>query len=283
MYVRRSRPRLACVLGLCAMLVLVAGAAPVHAQRRPNVTSDSYVVNQTFGGQSFFKDNNVWVYTPRFAETFGMPPADVDPGLQGIEAAAFRVEDTSYGLCGMGGKPENCKEHYRCITDIYVDERQHPLPWSTAQQADWLADYNSLRWLRTPKEKGITPQVSPGVIPNRAVSSFTLRPFSDPETRKEANFFKNANGSENLVMVFGYKRNAIANLTLVTLSHRCSPLSERSSVTFSLESRELIYSPTLARFYEFKLPVGFESKIDARLQARIARDREYYKKLLNMK
>ena len=110
-------------------MLIVALAYPLSAnaqERKRNVQSDRYVINQTFDGQSFFKDNNVWVYTPKFAETFGMPQEGVYPELKGIEAAAFRIEDTGYKLCGMGGKAENCKDNYRCIIDIYIDETKTP-------------------------------------------------------------------------------------------------------------------------------------------------------------
>lgn len=286
-----SRLRWCCMLagiGLCCQWI-----PHVSAQlAKPNVTSDRYIVNQTFGGQAFFKDNNVWVYTPAFAETFGMPSENVDASLKGIEAAAFRVEDRSYQTCGMGGKAENCKDEYRCMTDIYVDERKNPLPWATEQQADWFADYNSLKWLRTPSEKGITPSVPQNVIPNAVVNlgTLTLRPFVDPQSRREANYFQNGDTpftddiNYNLVMVYGYKRQAIAGLTSVTLSYRCDTAnSQKPVVTFRLESREKIFSPPLQRFHEFQLPEAFGRKIDQSLQARFARDREYYKKLLNMK
>src|SRR6185369_6078553 len=62
--------------------------APIKA-RRENVSSNRYDERQTFGGQSFFRDNNLWVYNAGFAETFGMPKSGIDPGLAGIEAAAF--------------------------------------------------------------------------------------------------------------------------------------------------------------------------------------------------
>lgn len=70
-----------------ALLLVATGAGLVfcssaETQQRPrNVTSDRYAVNQAFDGQAFVKDNNFWVYTPSFAETFGMPPEGIDPQL----------------------------------------------------------------------------------------------------------------------------------------------------------------------------------------------------------
>ena len=101
-----------------AMVALTAAciAAPAHAQligSSRNASSERYEINQTFDGQSYFRDNNSWVVTKEFADTFGMPPSAVDSELKGIEAAAFRIEDSGRPLCGMGGKAENCKPSYR--------------------------------------------------------------------------------------------------------------------------------------------------------------------------
>jgi hypothetical protein len=274
---------------LMAIGLLAMGAGPVAAERPLNIQSDRYVVNQTFDQQSFPKDNNVWVYTARFAELFGMAPEGVDPALQGIEAAAFRVEEKSYKSCGMGGKAENCMDEYRCFTDVYVDESRHPLPWANDhQQADWLSDYNSIRWLRTPTERGGRPKAPTGVIPNPAVDRmFTLHPFADPETRREVNWFQNGNApglgdlSYNVVQVYGYKRNAIAGLTMITLHDGCMTYNtEKKRVTFRLESREEIASPTLKRFHEFQLPVA---KSNAIRELRFSRAREYFKELMKIK
>lgn len=180
---------------------------------------------------------------------------------------------------------------YRCITDIYVDERKHPLPWATDQQADWLANYNSVRWLRTPSERGFSPPVPPNVIPNIVVAGMiTLRPFADLQTRREANYFQNGDTPStddvnyNVVSVYGYKRQAIASLTLVSLSYRCNTRNaEKSLVTFRLESREKIFSPPLKRFHEFQLPESFGNRMDEQLKSRFAREREFYQNILNRK
>ena len=61
------------------LLVVSTGAqaqAPEPQQRLStsrNQSSKLYEINQTFGGQAFYKDNNVWVHTKEFADLFGMP------------------------------------------------------------------------------------------------------------------------------------------------------------------------------------------------------------------
>jgi hypothetical protein len=288
---RSSFMRLALALVLLGLSLHVA--SPAHAQATPNPSASArnYVDNQTFRGQAFFKDNHVWVYTTTFAETFGMPPENIEPNLSGIEAAAFRVEERSYPMCGLGGKAENCKDEYRCVTDIYVDERKHPLPWATDQQMDWLSDYSSLRWLSTSSESAVMPKIPSNVIPNIALQRrFTLHPFADPQSRREANYFQNGDTpftddvNYSPVSIYGYKRSTVAGLTMVSLLYRCNMRnSKKPTITFRLESREQIVSRPLSRFHEFQLPDAFGKKIDERVQARFARDRELYKNLLKMK
>ena len=58
-------------------LSTVAGNAYSDSDKAlPKDFSKPYTERQTYkeGQQSFYKDNNVWVYTPAFAKTFGMPP-----------------------------------------------------------------------------------------------------------------------------------------------------------------------------------------------------------------
>lgn len=63
-----------------------------EAQQPPrNVTFDRYAIHQTFDGQAFPKDDNVWTYTASLVETFGMHADGVAPELKSIEAAGYRL------------------------------------------------------------------------------------------------------------------------------------------------------------------------------------------------
>ncbi|WPC67816.1 hypothetical protein SBP18_04705 [Rhodoferax ferrireducens] len=252
--------------------------------------SEKYTERQTFGKQAFAKDNNIWVYTPKFAETFGMPPEHMQE-LKGFEAAAFRVQFMGYSTCGYGGKAENCAPEKRCLTDVYFDESKTPLPWANEQQADWLGIYNSSWFVRTPGDAPISPKTPSNVIGNIVISGqATLRPFADPKTRKEANVFASYTNprsdemSYSNVGIYGYERSVVAGLTILTLSYRCGPRnSTKRDTSFRIESRDEIYSPTLARFHEFFLPEAFEQRIDEYTKASKKDDREFYKSITNLK
>ena len=254
--------------------------------------SKPYVERQTFSGRAYFKDNNVWVYTPAFAKTFGMPPENISD-LKGIEAAAFRVEDKGYMDCGMGGKNENCMRLDRCITDIYIDESKYPLPWASDDQADWFSDYNSLQWLEVSHERGRYPNNPPGMVSHWNGVVASLHPFMAPETHDEVFVGHNGNAPKSYgdtfggVPIYGYKRRAIAGLTMISLHYTCMRRNEeKPSITFSFRSvsvDSIGNSKTLKKFHEFVLPDVFERKIDAALQESTQRMRDYAKQLLNLK
>lgn len=276
------------------MSVVAENARCDNATILPKDLSKPYIERQTYkeGGQSFYKDNNIWVYSPFFAKAFGMPPENIYPELKGIEAAAFRIEDPGYKLCGMGGKGENCMTQYRCVTDVYIDESKYPLPWATNNQADWYVTYNSLQWLQIAGDVSFYPNPPEGVKPSFKPNTYSsLRPFADSETHLEASWVHNANApflefekSAGGVRIFGYKRKAIANLSMITLDYNCLPRnSEKRVVKFRLANMQWTNSRLafIKIFHEFELPDEFHKKMDARLQEKQNRDEAYYLQILN--
>ena len=270
-----------------AILFCVLTTVNTYAQ---SPRSDKYSERQTFGREAFDKDNNIWVYSAKFAESFGMPLEKVHE-LKGFEAAAFRVQLPGYATCGYGGKAENCMPQQVCLTDVYFDETKTPLPWANSQQADWLAIYNSLRWLKVRGDVPITPKAPSDVIANPVINGMaTLHPFADAKTHKEANVFASYSTpriddtSYGHVGVYGYKRAAVSGLTMLTLSYRCDTRnSTKKDTFFRIESRDEIYSPTLVRFHEFVFPEAFEKNIDEHIKVMQTQNREFYKSITNLK
>ena len=135
------RPKTLALLATAAMFAISSKVGAQDFLKEPN----NYMRDQTFMGKAFRKDNNIWVYTEAFAKEFGMPPQWVNEELIGVEAAAFRVEESSNAkLCGLGGKEDQCDSGGNCMLDIYVDEKKHLLPWREPEQkSDWIKQYNS--------------------------------------------------------------------------------------------------------------------------------------------
>lgn len=259
-------------MGSYALSPIAQAQAPEPQQRLGtprNQSSQRYEINQTFGGQAFYKDNNVWVYTKEFADLFGMPAQHIEE-VQGVAAAAFRIEDSSYQNCGFGGRADACRKVEQCLIDLYFDERKTPLPWASEIKTQWLPWYSSMRWLRSldPKERphgtlAIDPPA--GVVRNELLHGQVV-PFADPVTRREAIFTSNrsASGDDEAVSgamgIIGYTRDFYKTLSVVSLQFGCGG-SLRTRVNIRLDAKKDVFDEPIARFNRIVLPEGFVQRI----------------------
>ena len=234
---------------------------------------NNYVEQQTFKGQAFERDNNIWIYNKEFAKQFGMPEQWVSSEISGIEAAAFRVEEsTNAKVCGMGGKADQCLSGGKCMLDIYVDETKHPLPWrEPQQQADWIKVYNSSNWIKkfeyVERSDRFTPSEGGG-------GGVELRAFAHPKTKEQASYFitidRNLKNPDKYgfvwghLAVFGFKRMVVSNLSLISFSASCSQ-NFGPSVTHYLRLLPVNRSgdPHEIPLHSADLPVSFTTRMDA--------------------
>lgn len=280
-----------------ASFVLMSCSQPLMSQqpaerlsRVTNQSSQRYEVNQTFSGQTFFKDNNIWVVNKEFADLFGMSQQFIED-VQGISAAAFRIEDNSYQDCGYGGKADACRKVEECVLDLYFDETKNPLPWATDIRMQWYPKNSSMRWLRpldARKERPYgTMVVEPpsGIIRNIGGNSAFI-PFADAVSKVEASFVSNAHTDQggadevsNGLYLLGYMRHFYRNLSVVSLQFGCMTTS-RKIVDIHLNSiRNGIYEPPVAKFNRVTLPAGFVRRINERIQIQRERNATFYRSL----
>src|SRR3990167_4905595 len=282
-------------IAACAlMLIFSTGtqAQTSESQQRlstpRNQSSQRYEINQTFGGQAFYKDNNVWVYTKEFADLFGMPAQYIED-VRGVAAAAFRIEDSSFQDCGFGGRADACRKVEQCLIDLYFDESKNPLPWASEIKTQWLPRYSSMRWLRPldPKERphgtlAIDPP--PGVVRNETLHGQVV-PFADPVTRREAIFTSNrsASGDDEAVSgamgIIGYTRDFYKPLSVVSLQFGCGgSLRKRVNIRLDAKKRGAFESP-IARFNRIVLPEGFVQRIMDLQKEQRDKDAIFYRSL----
>lgn len=284
---KKSTLALWACLALVAMVTFNVDRAQAETQQaapQRNSQSQRYEVNQTFDGQAFDKDNNIWVYTKGFADLFGMPTQFIE-GIEGAEAAAFRIEDTSYQMCGFGGKTENCKKVEQCLLDLYFDESKTPLPWATDKKSDWLPWYSSMRWLRTGKRGWLYEQEAPSDVIRNEALRFPLVAFADPNSKREAIFTSNVGsdrgGEEEItgaLGVIGYSRQVFKNLTVVNLRLGCT-INQPKTVNIRLDAKKDVYGSPIARFNRLRLPEGFVQRIKEQLKIQGEHDRAFYRSL----
>ena len=274
--------------GLSAQTASPAPAAQQRLSTERNSSSQRYEINQTFDRSAFYKDNNIWVYNKEFADLFGMPAKYIE-GVQGIAAAAFRIEDTSYQQCGFGGQENACRKIEECLLDLYFDESKTQLPWATDIKSQWLPYYASMRWLR-PLNRSERPygnlaiEPRPDVVRNET-SSGALVPFADPVTKREAIFTSNtsAAGDEDAISgamsIQGYTKEFYKNLSVVNLQFGCTT-SLRKSINIRLDAKKSgAYEPPIARFNRIVLPEGFVQRIKETMQAQSDKNAIFYRSL----
>jgi len=272
------RPRFI-LLALAVLLAPLVATAEDQAKAKPENS-------QAFKKQGSYKGAYLSVYNANFAETFDLPQSGIEPKLKNIEAAIFRIEDDE-SVCGLDATAESCKQNYRCMLDIYVDESKHPLPWSTDQKADWETNYTSLKLLFDKRYADNFD--SKGKRKNFAafaeVDGGFVSPFAHPQTHTKAEFYENSrtrhigrNKVDNealdysYVDMFGYRRHAIAGLTMLALRYDCNKRSpEKKQVNYRLADSE----PSLEsihnghRFFEFDLPEQFLNFVNKHLETYI--------------
>ncbi|MDO8767167.1 MAG: hypothetical protein Q7K57_00350 [Burkholderiaceae bacterium] len=253
-----------------------------------NQSSQRYEINQTFDRQAFFKDNNVWVYNKEFADLFGMPEKYIE-GAQGIAAAAFRIEDTSFQQCGFGGRADACRKVEECLLDLYFDESKTPLPWATDIKSQWQPAYASMRWLRPldPKERPhgtLAVEPAPGIIRNETLHGQMI-PFADPVSKREAIFTSNTwvTGDDEAISgsmaTIGYTRNFYRTLSVVNLQFGCSSFV-RKKVNIRLDAkRSGAFEAPIARFNRIVLPEGFVQQIKDLQKAQSDKNAIFYRSL----
>lgn len=253
-----------------------------------NSSSQRYEINQTFDGQAFFKDNNLWVYTKEFADLFGMPAKYIEE-VQGIAAAAFRIEDASYQQCGFGGKADACRKVEQCVLDLYFDESKNPLPWATDIKSQWHPAYASMRWLRplNPAERPhgtLAVEPGPGIVRNETLHG-QLIPFADPASKREAIFTTNINVSQSsdwsmsdAMATIGYMHDFYRNLSVVNLHFGCGTFT-RKTVDIRLDAKKQVFDTPIAQFNRVRLPEGFVNQIKELQRAQSERNAIFYRSL----
>lgn len=285
------------VLYIASMTLLLLFTRQVSAQDSAqsmavvsSTPSRRYENNQTFVGRVYRKDNNVWIYTKEFADLFGMPGQYIGD-VQGIAAAAFRIEDTSIQECGFLGRADACRRVEECLLDLYFDESKTPLPWATEIKTQWRPSYSSMIWLRSLNKKerphgNLAVDPTPGVIRNESTHSSFI-PFADPVSKLEAIFTTNANTDRggvdavsHALSIEGYMRNFYRNLSVVNIRFGCGAPS-REDINIRLDAiRHGIHDIPVARFNRIYLPKIFAKKISERTRVQKEKNPLPYSNLL---
>lgn len=282
---------LATTVLLIGFQIASAQGQPERLSRETNQSSQRYEINQTFGGQAYRKDNNIWVYNEAFAELFGMPKQYI-ADLQGAAAAAFRIEDMSFQECGFGGRADACRKMEECVLDLYFDETQTPLPWATDIKMQWYPSRASMIWLRpldvrTERPHGtLAVEPPPGIVRNKGRNSAFI-PFADPISKVEAAFVTDSHHYDDGrpeqisggMYLLGYMRDFYRGLSVVSLQFGCLKPSRKVIGIWLSSVRDGVVAPPVARFNKVSLPEVFVNQINEYMRAQRERNAAFYRSL----
>lgn len=113
-------------------LALLASLGLFAAYPATAAPGDSYAETWTAErGSAYTEDTNVWVYTPEFAERFGMPEKWTSTKLKGAVAAAWRVEWPGIRTFFPHKGQDVSKPESYCFLDVYVP---------SSAKIQWLTD-----------------------------------------------------------------------------------------------------------------------------------------------
>lgn len=243
------------------------------------------------GNFVFRKDPHVWVVTPDFAKKSGLPLEWASEELQGVTAAAWRMQPGEE-QCGWGGNPKACKRDMVCTLDLYFDRQTQVLPWAPNRPvADFYWQEVSSAWHLLPSlgwAQEANGDVARGSVGSLNYPNLGKSPFADPKTGEELLW----NTS-----VIAYDREMHGRYAFVKLSLGCmgslgsEPHETRKFRLETKTSRSDRYSemgrsterPELAKFvhHTFTLPASWDKRIGPIRKAVMQGTEDFYQNSWN--
>ena len=198
------------------------------------------------------EDPYVWVYTPEFAERFGMDKAYMDSDMKGIYAAAFRVEDVPIPIKFLAGNPKNSMPRRHCLLDVFLPD-DSPLPWADRQEVNFWNGMDSLRFLVTQYPE----------YPWRKWETIGI-PLAGVKSRRPMIFIRWGSRETDLksVNIYRYARRIFYGIDYISFYTGCAPPRDDAAVIEFLED-----APWVSGFeykevaYRARLPKGFMERV----------------------
>lgn len=207
--------------------------------------------SHTPGKGTFYKDPNVWVLTPEFAERTGMPKEWVSTELQGAEAVAFRYEqEGAEEECGWMGDPKRCAPIFHCVMELYFDNAKHKLPWDTVRPSWYDGSHSSVRHLG--QMAWPLPQ-GPDARRDEQLRRRKLRsPFTDPVSGRELTIPG--------FHIAAYDRDLYAGLSMLKLQMHLCEMPDKA-FSFGIQLYDEANSKLLKNFHLIHLPSKYAQRV----------------------
>lgn len=189
------------------------------------------------GNFVFRKDPHIWVVSPELARKAGLPLEWASEELQGVSAAAWRMQPGEE-QCGWGGNPRACKRDMVCTLDLYFDRQTQPLPWAPNRLvADFYWQDVSSAWHLLPslgfaqEPNGDVGRGSKG-SPN--YPSLHTSPFADPKTGGELKWYWRENDAFGGPRIVAYDREMHGRYAFVSVKTYCGGTEPKQAMHMEL-------------------------------------------------
>ncbi len=243
------------------------------------------------GNFVFRKDPHIWVVSPEMAKKAGLPLEWASEELQGVSAAAWRMQPGDE-QCGWGGNPNVCKRDMVCTLDLYFDRQTQALPWAPNRLvADFYWQDVSSAWHLLPSlgwAQEANGDVARGSVGSPNYPHLGKSPFADPKTGEELLWD---------TQVIAYDREMHGRYAFVRLSVGClgdlgtEPHRLRKFYLETKASRSERYAqmgrsterPDLAKFvhHSISLPASWDKRVSPIRKAFLQGTENFYQNTWN--
>lgn len=220
-------------------------------------------------GTVFRRDPHIWVVSPELAKKAGLPLEWASDELQGVAAAAYRMQPSGDEDCGWGGNLAACKPIMQCTLDLYFDRQTQKLPWAPSRP---VADFDwqdvSSAWHMLPAlgaapeangDRSRSTQKSPN-YPSLGARS----PFADPKTGEELVWAPEGGptGMNGTRSVLAYDREMHGRYAYVRLDDSCGRTPGRYTNGQILHLMALTEQRTIKGVHhQIHLPVSWVNRV----------------------
>lgn len=203
------------------------------------------------------EDNNVWVYTEKFRNRFGMPGRWVDEGLKGASAIAFRFERDAQSECGYFADSGNCRPIEYCVMDVYVTKEQgDKLPWKSNRPVGFVHTNDSTRFLsaKTEKDSRSWDESEQRIDVRKMYIGIDTMSWVSGEGINDKVYSSSSDG----VRVLAYERSLYAGMDYLKLSLDCGITRQKHNV-------RIIFEDKFPQYEDFGYSAGVNGDADMKV------------------
>jgi hypothetical protein len=216
------------------------------------------------GNFVFRKDPHIWVVSPELARKAGLPLEWASEELQGVSAAAWRMQPGEE-QCGWGGNPRACKRDMVCTLDLYFDRQTQALPWAPNRLvADFYWQDVSSAWHLLPSlgwAKEANGDVGRGGESSPNYPNLGKSPFADPKTGEELKWYW-AELEQGGVSVIAYDREMHGRYSFVRLSDYCGGAEPKRPMHVELRRTAANnFREVISTHHSVRLPISWLKRV----------------------